>query len=293
MHFDWQLFEKTLSEDMSADINIESVDPVSGGDTSRAFQIKTNQADLFVKLNNPDYEHMFRLEWSGLIEIASSASIRTPQPVTVGRTQNAAYFVMEYMEFVDKLDQQAAGKAIADLHHLEHTRFGWDQNNFIGKSVQHNEWHADWAEFYWNCRLDPQLEAAVELGHTILENAIEPLRLKTMTLLEHHSVEPSLLHGDLWYGNIATSIEADVVLYDPAVYWGDPETDIAATKLFGGFTDDFYDAYYQDVPLQEGADTRLPLYQLYHWLNHLNMFGASYLEQCLNCISELYADHRA
>lgn len=289
MHFDWQAFQVTLSRELDTDILIENVEPVSGGDISRAFKLTTNQIDFFVKLNRPDASQMFRIEWAGLVELASVGKIRIPEPVCVGTTQNTSYFVMEYIEMRADLDQQAAGAAVAALHQLEHTRFGWDQNNFIGATVQQNSWHSDWAEFYWNCRLEPQLVGAVESGFSILQRAIDPLREKTMSLLEHHGVVPSLLHGDLWHGNISMSVDSDVVLYDPAIYWGDPEADIAATNIFGGFDESFYNSYYESIPRQEGADKRLPLYQLYHWLNHLNQFGQNYLEPCLNCMSDLYS----
>lgn len=288
-HFDWQLFEATLTQDLGVDVSIRSATPIGGGDISRAYHLKTNQIDFFAKLNTPDAAEMFRVEWSGLVELSSVESLRIPEPTSVGIAQNTAYFVMEWIDFSESTSQAMAGAAVADMHSIEHTRFGWDQNNFIGRSVQQNSWHADWAEFFWNCRLEPQLVAAVEGGFSILEKAIFPLREKTMALLEYHNVVPSLLHGDLWQGNIGMSLDSEILLYDPAVYWGDPETDIASTKLFGGFEEDFYKAYYQKIPLQEGADERQPLYQLYHWLNHLNLFGSDYLENCLNSISELYA----
>ena len=293
MHFDWQAFESTLCNDLGVEIEIKDVEPVSGGDISRAFKLTTNDKDFFVKLNRPDAEQMFRIEWSGLAELDAVPGIRVPEPMCVGRTQNAAYFVMEFVDLVPEIDPALAGAAVADLHGLEHTRFGWDQNNFIGATVQQNSWHAGWAEFYWNCRLEPQLVGAIESGFSILEKTMAPLHKKTMELLEHHYVVPSLLHGDLWQGNIALSTSSEIVLYDPAVYWGDPETDIAATRLFNGFSKEFYQAYYAHIPLQDGAEERLSLYQLYHWLNHLNQFGQSYLDQTLNCISELYASqHR-
>lgn len=290
MHFDWQVFQTTLSHELDTEIRIENVEPVSGGDISRAFKLTTNKIDFFVKLNRPDAEQMFRIEWSGLAELSSVGGIRIPEPICIGTSQHASYFVMEFIELASEIDQAAAGIGVAEVHQLEHTRFGWEQNNYIGARVQQNSWHSDWAEFYWNCRLEPQLVCAVESGFSILEKAIEPLREKTMLLLEHHAIVPSLLHGDLWHGNIAMSKNAEVVLYDPAVYWGDPEADIAATHLFGGFNEAFYRAYYERIPMQEGNEDRKPLYQLYHWLNHLNQFGQSYLEPCLNSMSELYAN---
>lgn len=289
MHFDWHAFAPTLSNELGVQLEIDDIQPVSGGDISRAFKLTTNHMDLFVKLNRPDTEQMFRVEWSGLVELSAVPRVRVPEPICVGKTQNAAYFVMEFIDFFADVDQELAGAAIAELHGLEHTRFGWDQNNFIGATVQQNSWHADWAEFYWNCRLEPQLVGAVEAGFSILDKTIAPLHKKTLELLEHHYVVPSLLHGDLWQGNIALSTDSEIVLYDPAVYWGDPEADIAATRLFGGFDEEFYQTYYTHIPLQEGAEERLPLYQLYHWLNHLNQFGQSYLDRTLTCISELYA----
>jgi len=289
MHFDWQAFASALSLDLDVKLEIRDVHPVSGGDISRAFKLETNHMDFFVKLNRPGAEQMFRIEWSGLVELASVSGIRVPEPISVGVAQNAAYFVMEFIEFLPDIDHRLAGEAIAELHSLEHTRFGWDQNNFLGATVQQNSWHADWAEFYWNCRLEPQLVGAIESGFGLLEKTLSPLHKKTTDLLGHHYVVPSLLHGDLWQGNVALSADSEIVLYDPAVYWGDPEADIAATRLFDGFSDEFYEGYYAHIPLQDGAEERLPLYQLYHWLNHLNQFGQSYLDKTLSCISRLYA----
>ena len=289
MHFDWQAFASTLSLELDANFEIHDVQPVSGGDISRAFKLSTNHMDLFVKLNGPDAERMFRVEWAGLVELAATSRLRVPEPIIVGIEQNAAYFVMEFIDFLPTLESRQAGAAIAELHSLEHTRFGWDQNNMIGATVQQNGWHSDWAEYSWNCRLEPQLVGAIENGFGLLEKALLPLQEKSKELLKHHYVVPSLVHGDLWQGNIATSADGETVLYDPAVYWSDPETDIAATRLFDGFSDEFYEAYYAHIPMQEGAEDRLPLYQLYHWLNHLNQFGQNYLDKTLNCISTLYA----
>lgn len=288
IHFDWNLFQATLSEELDSELNFSAVEAVKGGDTSRGFKVSTEQADFFVKLNRVDAEEMFRTEWAGLAELRAVAGLRVPGPIFVGSTQNAAFFVMEYIPLLPKLDQTAAGSAIANLHSITHNQYGWERNNFLGSNIQQNGWHQNWSEFYWNCRLEPQLVKAAESGFHLLEQAIEPLREKSNTLLAEHQPTPALLHGDLWHGNIATADDSQVVVYDPAVYWGDPETDIAMTKMFGGFDEAFEEAYSVRFSESEGQAERLPLYQLYHWLNHLNLFGQSYLDPTLTCISQLY-----
>jgi len=287
IHFDWSVFQTTLSEELDLEVRINSIEPIGGGDTSRGFKLSTNIKDYFVKLNRVDALEMFRAEWAGIAELTVVESLNVPEPILVGVTQKASFLVMEYLELKPQLDQAAAGAVIADMHKLHHTKYGWDRNNFIGTSVQQNGWHLNWSEFYWNCRLEPQLVRAAESGFHLLEQAIDPLRDKSSKLLRHHEPTPVLVHGDLWHGNIASS-ESGTVLYDPAVYWGDPETDIAMTQMLDGFDDAFYEAYSAKIPDEAGKQERMSLYELYHWLNHLNLFGQSYLEPTLNCISRLY-----
>jgi fructosamine-3-kinase len=163
-------------------------------------------------------------------------------------------------------DWAALGQMLAKLHRQTGPRFGWHRDNWIGATPQVNGWRDDWSEFWQECRIRPQLELARKNGFSLPE----PPRLK------NHQPQASLLHGDLWSGN-AGFIEKGPVIFDPAVYYGDREADIAMTELFGGFPARFYDAYNEAFPLPAGYETRKHFYNLYHLLNHLNIFGAGYL----------------
>jgi protein-ribulosamine 3-kinase len=177
---------------------------------------------------------------------------------------------MERLQLGARPDWPAMARLIANLHRRTGERFGWDTDNWIGLAPQLNGWRDDWAAFFLERRLRPQVERAMEKGFT--------LDVPDMRDLVRHRPEPSLLHGDLWSGNVGFTPEGPVI-FDPAVYYGDRETDLAMTKLFGGFPAEFYAAYQAEWPLPQGYETRKTLYNLYHLLNHLNLFGAGYLGQ--------------
>ena len=166
--------------------------------------------------------------------------------------------------------------------------FGWPQNNFIGHTPQYNHWHSDWVSFYAQQRLQPQLNWAkqkaapaqlIQLGQQLIEQLPK--------FFTHYNPQPSLLHGDLWAGNSAFLSHGEPILYDPACYYGDRETDLAMTELFGGFSDAFYDGYQQVFPLDKDYPQRRPLYQLYHLLNHFNLFGGHYAQQAIHLLKIL------
>jgi fructosamine-3-kinase len=162
---------------------------------------------------------------------------------------------------------------LAKLHRVTGPRFGWHRDNHIGLSPQQNSWCDDWATFFWERRIRPQAERA-------------GLQIKRTKLLENHKPQPSLLHGDLWSGNVGFTAEGPVI-FDPAVYYGDREADLAMTELFGGFPDEFYRAYDEAFPLEEGYEQRKHLYNLYHLLNHLNIFGEGYRGQVETTLGRL------
>src|SRR5258706_1221515 len=161
---------------------------------------------------------------------------------------------------------------LAVLHRNAGARFGWEKDNWIGLSPLKNGWSADWAGFYRECRLSPQLSKA-----SLLREA-KPLLLNLEKFFENYYPVPALLHGDLWNGNVGFTA-AGPVIFDPAVYYGDPETELAMTELFGGFPEEFYSSYEEQLPLAGGYATLKHLYNLYHLLNHLNLFGSGYLGQ--------------
>jgi fructosamine-3-kinase len=176
--------------------------------------------------------------------------------------------VLEHLELTRDGDYAALGRMLAQLHRAKGERFGWPRDNFIGLGDQPNGWSDDWAEFFLEKRLKPQ---AAKCG---LSGQLPDVR----GILAGHRPAPSLLHGDLWSGNTGFTADGPVI-FDPAVYYGDREADLAMTELFGGFPREFYSAYREDFPLDQGYERRKHLYNLYHLLNHLNLFGGQYLQQ--------------
>jgi len=198
---------------------------------------------------------------------ALGAVVRVPRILEHG----ADFVLLEQLDLKRSGDWSALARMLAALHRTTGPRFGWHTDNYIGATPQINSWRDDWSVFFKECRLAPQLALAKKNGYAVeIHGALK--------VLEGHKPKPSLLHGDLWAGN-AGFINEGPVLFDPAVYYGDREADLAMTELFGGFPSEFYRAYNEAWPLDEGYERRRPMYNLYHLLNHLNLFGGGYLGQ--------------
>ena len=188
------------------------------------------------------------------------------------------FILLEQLDLRRTGDWAALAQMLAKLHRTTGPRFGWHRDNFIGATPQINDWRDDWATFFHECRIRPQLALAKKNG----------IDLPAPPKLQGHNPHPSLLHGDLWSGNAGFTAEGPV-LFDPAVYYGDREADLAMTELFGGFPARFYEAYDEAYPLPEGYETRKHLYNLYHLLNHLNIFGEGYLAEVRRTLGLLHA----
>ncbi len=197
--------------------------------------------------------------------------MRAPEPLAQGVASEQAYLLLEYLELNNKGEFAALGRMLAQAHRTPGPRFGWARDNYIGFTPQRNGWCDDWSEFWRERRMRPQIELANRNGFDL--RSIDP-----GPLLADHKPQPSLLHGDLWSGNAGFTSEGPVV-FDPAVYYGDREADMAMTELFGGFPREFYRAYNEVYPLPAEYEKRKHLYNLYHLLNHLNLFGGGYLGQ--------------
>ena len=213
---------------------------------------------------------MYSAEAEGLRALRA-AGVRAPEPFDHGVRGGKAFIEMERLELGGRADWPAMGRMLAALHRQTSERFGWIRDNWIGLSLQKNGWCEDWAAFFIEKRLAPQAEQARKNGFSVELPDVK-------ALLEGHKLEPSLLHGDLWSGNAGFTAGGPVI-FDPAVYYGDREADLAMTELFGGFPEEFYDSYNEAFPLPKGYAARKNLYHLYHLLNHLNLFGGSYLGQ--------------
>jgi protein-ribulosamine 3-kinase len=292
----WTEIEKTISAATRSHFSISRTSPVSGGDINQAWHIEGNAGQqrnplyYFVKLNSADKSGLFSAEIAGLTALASSGTIRVPKVITGGTAGQYAFLVLEYLALQPHGNDMALGEQLAALHRVQAPRFGWEQDNSIGITPQINRWAVDWITFWGECRLGYQLElAASNCYGGQLQRAGNNLVAALPELFAGHAPSPSLLHGDLWGGNCAFLADGSPVIFDPASYYGDREADIAMTELFGGYSPEFYAAYQAAYPLNDGYQVRKTLYNLYHILNHANMFGGSYVQQAERMMQNLLA----
>jgi len=252
-------------------LKIEAAEPASGGCIHDCYRVTIGGTRRFLKTNDARFADAFAAEADGLAALRS-AGLRSPEPLAHGVAGGQAFLLMEFLQLQSNGDFAALGKMLAAAHHHSGTRFGWRRDNYIGATPQANGWCDDWAEFWRERRLLPQLELAKRNGFDLKINSLD-------FVLEKHRPQASLLHGDLWSGNAAFTCVGEPVVFDPALYYGDREADLAMTELFGGFPREFYKAYSEAFPLLPGYVARKHLYNLYHLLNHLNLFGGGYLGQ--------------
>jgi protein-ribulosamine 3-kinase len=263
------------------------------GSISTVWRIGDDVSHFFVKLNTPEHAAMLAAEFEGLQELQSTAAIRVPQPICHGETAEHAYLVTEYLSLTGSLNSRRMGQQLAQLHRHTAVHYGWRRDNTLGTTPQPNAQHANWLTFWSEQRLGYQLKLASENGHTgELQRLGKRLMADLPKVFQDYNPSASLLHGDLWSGNAAALADGTPVIFDPAVYYGDRETDLAMTELFGGFAPDFYAAYREHWPLDSGYALRKHLYNLYHLLNHLNLFGGGYLNQSLRLLKQLLAEIR-
>jgi fructosamine-3-kinase len=266
--------------------------PVGGGSINECVQWPASDGPLFVKLAAADRLEMFEAEAEGLYELQRAGRVRVPQVLGLGAAGDRAFLALEWIDFGQSTPRTEAmlGEQLAALHRVTAAHFGWHRDNTIGATPQRNDWTADWPDFFARHRLGYQLDLAERHGHggRWLERG-RALCERVDAFFDGHRLQPSLLHGDLWGGNWATDAGGAPVLFDPAVYYGDREADLAMTHLFGGFGRPFYDAYEGEWPLDPGAGTRRDLYNLYHVLNHFNLFGGGYRAQAAAMIERLLA----
>lgn len=261
---------------------------VSGGCINQGYAISDGQRTYFVKLNQASLVDMFEAEALGLRQMLETNSIRVPKPICWGTEGNSAYLVLEWLELGRGNTQswEKMGQQLAAMHQwVGKDAFGWDRNNTIGSTPQINTWTAAWGEFYVEHRLGYQFGLAKRRGGHFPNQ--ERLLEAIPELLADRQPQPSLVHGDLWGGNASCTVEGEPVIFDPAAYYGDREVDIAMTELFGGFPTAFYRGYNEVFPLDPGYERRKPLYNLYHILNHFNLFGGGYESQASGMIEQI------
>ena len=286
---DWSSITERLREAGLFVGDSANATPVGGGDISAAWRIESQDGGIFLKTGPGDALDMFAAEAEGLLELKAAQAVRVPEVLAVGEHSGGAFLALEWLDLKspDKSNEKVLGKQLAAMHRTAKDRFGWHRDNTIGRTPQHNDWSDDWAAFFGEHRLGFQLELAKKNGFSgELQREGARLLKSLPSFFEGYPVVPSLLHGDLWGGNWS-SCQGSPVIFDPAVYFGDRETDLAMTKLFGGFGAAFYSAYESAWPLQPGSRVRMDLYQLYHVLNHLNLFGGAYLGRAIALMRNL------
>ena len=271
-------------------------EPVGGGCIHQAWRFFGRAArgaqTCFLKTNGSGAAAMFAAEHAGLAALRDAGAVRVPEAVARGDDGEHAWLVLEWLELVplDAANAARLGSALAAQHRVEQARFGWAHDNFIGATPQPNGWSDDWLDFWRQRRLMPQLALAARkrLPSRLIDRG-ERLAADCEALFRGHSPRPALLHGDLWGGNAAGIAGQGPVVFDPAVYCGAREADLAMTELFGGFPGDFVAAYREAHALADGHAVRRDFYNLYHVLNHANLFGSGYVRQAQEGIERLLA----
>lgn len=287
---EWQPLEAAVETATGQPFRVRDSRSMGGGCINRAILVSDGSRSFFVKLNAASLLPMFEAEAAGLDELRSADAIRVPDAVCTGASDGNAWLVMEYIPMRGPADARLAGEQLALMHRKQADAFGWRLDNTIGSTPQPNDWMEEWGAFLREQRLGFQLELAARNGYGgRLQSEGEKLLASLDQLIDHAPV-PSLLHGDLWGGNIGYDDGGNPVIFDPAVYYGDREADLAMTELFGGFGRAFYDAYNDAWPLDRGYAVRKTLYNLYHILNHLNLFGGGYAGQAQGMIDRLLAE---
>ncbi|PKA47747.1 Protein-ribulosamine 3-kinase, chloroplastic [Apostasia shenzhenica] len=231
---------------------------------------------------------MFEGEAIGLNAMYNTKSVRVPRPFKYGPLPTGGSFIiMEFIEFgSSRGNQSILGKRLAEMHKAGKSEkgFGFDVDNTIGSTPQTNSWSSDWIVFYSEHRLGYQLKLALKrFGDSEIYEKGQQLIKKMQPLFEAAVIEPCLLHGDLWSGNISTDKNGDPVILDPACYYGHNEAEFGMSWC-AGFGGSFYSSYFEVMPKQPGFENRKDLYMLYHYLNHYNLFGYGYRSSAMSII---------
>jgi len=268
----------------------KSIKQVFGGDIHKSWQIEFNNAKFFLKRNTRG-ERFLEFEKSclkNLQKYINYENLIVPKIISYLEVNNVELLLMEWID-MNNSDQQKLGKGLGEMHlesnKFNPTSFGYPIHGYIGTTNQIKGWEKNWITCFINLRIEPQL--------AILEKNFLKIDIKNKikskiesVLLEHEPIN-SLVHGDLWSGNIGVNQMYKGVIFDPASWWADCEVDIAMTRLFGNFSSEFYENYHKIIPIKKGYENRTIIYNFYHILNHANMFGGSYFHQVKTYIKSI------
>lgn len=286
----WQAISHQLSDVLGKPFKISEREALEGGDVNQCYCVGDGDERFFIKLNDKEQLAMFKSEAESLRILNEANCVQVPQLLHLGTCREKSFLVLNYLP-TKTIDNESAfelGQQLAELHQWgEQAEYGFDFDNYVGITPQPNKWRRRWCRFFAEQRIAWQLQLCEEKG--IQFGNIDTITGNVISLLMHHQPTPSLLHGDLWHGNTALTVTGPII-FDPATYWGDRECDIAMTELFGGFPASFYEGYQSVFPLDDGYQERRDLYNLYHILNHCNLFGGEYLAQAEHIIEKLKLD---
>jgi fructosamine-3-kinase len=285
----WNKIAAHIAEVTGEAFNVDRHSSVGGGCINQGYRLDSQDYSYFVKLNKASLLEMFEAEALGLEQMWKTQTIRVPKPICTGIAENSAYIVLEWLELGGPSNAavwQEMGRKLAQLHRNGVAdQFGWDLQNTIGSTPQMNSWSDDWTKFWAEQRIGYQLKLAQRNGGHFPE--ADRLLRQIPEILAGHTPQPSLVHGDLWGGNASVTSAGEPTIFDPATYYGDREVDLAMTELFGGFPPAFYQGYELVWPLEPGYENRKVLYNLYHILNHFNLFGGGYAGQAKRMMQQL------
>ncbi len=291
----FEAIAREIGAQLGGDCAPEPQSAISGGSIHRSYRWQCGDTPLFVKVADYSGVSGLQAEAAGLLVLADAHAVRVPRVLARGTAGRSAFLVLEWIESrpAGRAAEHRLGEQLALQHGVTAEQFGFAHDNLIGRTRQPNGWLDDWTEFFRERRLRHQLALAIQNGFAeLLEKPGARLLESVDRLLAGHRPKASLLHGDLWAGNWLADEQDRPVIFDPAVYYGDREADLAMTRLFGGFGRAFHDAYRAAAPLPAGHDVRAELYNLYHLLNHANLFGGGYARQARASIDRLLAEVR-
>jgi len=276
--------EQICSQIEEKPVKLRAYEKIYGGDINQSYRLAMTDTDYFVKINTADKIDMFNKEAQGLQTLSKTQSFVVPTVYKTGVFKHQSYLLMEFIEKLEDVSNpENFAQSLARMHRQTHSKYGFDTDNYIGELPQINTPSPHWIDFYIQNRLQYQIDLAGSKIPAQIQSAFEKLYQKLPDLLPVEKA--SFLHGDLWNGNYFYNSQGQAVVFDPAVYYGHREVDLAMMSLFGGFERKIYEIYNEAFPLESGWKNRLKIYQLYPLLVHVNLFGISYLtsiEQILN-----------
>lgn len=284
----WNKIAQDITQATGTEFAIATTSSVSGGCINQGYKVSSQDVAYFVKLNDASQVEMFAAEALGLKQMHATKTITVPQPICWGTAANSSYIVLQWLDLVSGNNQGwgEMGRQLGAMHRAGTSQnFGWERNNTIGSTPQINTWNDSWADFFAQQRIGYQLKLAKRRGGSFpdRDRVVDAVRVR----LADRQPTASLVHGDLWSGNAAITTNGSPVILDPATYYGDRETDIAMTELFGGFPTAFYNGYNEAWQLDSGYGQRKSIYNLYHVLNHFNLFGGGYANQAKRMIDSI------